>query len=281
MGGNVIVNANERRPYLLEIVMILIAIAVLFPIYYLLATTFKTPEEATNSPLGFPRNFTLENYIYAWKAMNYPKVFLNNLIITTFSLLGGVFLPCIAAYSLARSSWRASRFIYGIFVIGLLVPFQIALLPLYKLIISLNLIDTLLAVILINISMTIPFNIFLFTAFVKTLPIEVEESASIDGSGVIRTFIFIVLPLMQPVIASALVLNALSSWNDFMGPLLFLQSRDNSVILLEVSRNIGQFSTNWTGFFPMLVLGIMPLLLFYILMQKYIIRGIVAGSVKG
>ncbi len=273
--------SKAKRPYVLEICLILIAVIVALPIYYLLVTTLKTPEEAAASPLGLPHHWTFGNYAEAWNMMRYPQVFTNNFIITFFSLIGCTLLPCMAAYAFARSQNLISRLLFLAVIAGLVVPFQIALIPLYKLISTLHLMNTLWAVIIVNISVTIPFNVFLFINFVKSLPLEVEESASIDGSGVIGTFFRIVLPLMQPVIASAAILNSLTFWNDFMGPLLFLQTRDKAVILQEVYRNIGQFSTNWTAFFPMMVLGVAPLLIFYILMQKYIIKGIAAGSVKG
>ncbi|MBP2000160.1 raffinose/stachyose/melibiose transport system permease protein [Paenibacillus shirakamiensis] len=272
---------KEKRPYVLEFCLIVIAILVALPIYYLLVTTLKTPEEAAASPLGLPHQWILSNYVDAWKLMHYPRVFMNNFIITFFSLIGCTILPCMASYGFARSRNWLSKLLFLAIIAGLVVPFQIALIPLYKLIMSMHLMNTLWAVVIINVSVTIPFNVFLFINFVKSLPLEVEESASIDGSGVVGTFFRIVLPLMQPVIASAAILNSLTFWNDFMGPLLFLQTREKAVILQEVYRNIGQFSTNWTAFFPMMVLGVAPLLLFYIIMQKYIISGIAAGSVKG
>ena len=113
------------------------------------------------------------------------------------------------------------------------------------------------------------------------IPIELEEAAKIDGASVFRTFWTITFPLMKPMIATVAILNTLTIWNDFIGPLYFLQSREKDVILQEVYRNIGQFSTDWSSLFPMMVLGVLPLVLFYLFMQKYIIGGVMSGSVKG
>ena len=124
-------------------------------------------------------------------------------------------------------------------------------------------------------------NNHLMKSYVSTIPLELEQAAKIDGAGVFRTFATITFPLLKPTIATVAILNTLTIWNDFMGPLYFLQSREKDVILQEVYRNIGQFSTDWTNLFPMMVLGILPLLVFYIFMQRYIIGGVMAGSVKG
>ena len=141
--------------------------------------------------------------------------------------------------------------------------------------------NKLLSVIFVDIAINLPFAVFLFKSFVSTIPIELEEAARIDGAGVWRTFWTITFPLLKPTLATVAILNTLTIWNDFMGPLYFLQSREKDVILQEVYRNIGQFSTDWTSLFPMMVLGVLPLLVFYLAMQKFIIGGVMSGSVKG
>lgn len=276
-------NSNYKTSdFVLEIIMVLLAALVMVPIYYLLVTTFKTPEEATFSPLGLPSNFTLENYINAWTKMDFPLKFCNNLIIAIGSVTGIIILSSMAAYVIARRPNKLNKVIFYVFLSGIMVPFQMAIIPLYKLVGTLNLFDNLFGVIIILIfAVNLPFSIFLFRGFVKTIPYELEESAMIDGCGVFRTFCVIVFPLMKPVIATVAILDSLSIWNDFLTPLLFLQTREKQVILQEVYRNIGQFQTDWTAFFPMMVLGVAPLLVFYLFMQKYIIEGIVSGSVKG
>lgn len=163
----------------------------------------------------------------------------------------------------------------------MMFPYQMSILGLYRVIQNLNLMNSLVGVILIDIAINIPFATFLIRSFVSTIPIELEEAARIDGAGTFRTFWTITFPLMKPMIATVAILNTLTIWNDFMGPLYFLQSRQNGVILQEVYRNIGQFSTDWTSLFPMMVLGVLPLLIFYLFMQRYIIGGVMNGSVKG
>ena len=125
------------------------------------------------------------------------------------------------------------------------------------------------------------YNIFLFRQFFMGIPKELDEAALIDGASFFTIYWRITLPLSKSVMVVVAIFSFLNSWNDFMGPLYFIQKREKDVILQEVYRNIGQFSTDWTSLFPMMVLGILPLLVFYIFMQKYIISGVMAGSVKG
>jgi raffinose/stachyose/melibiose transport system permease protein len=156
------------------------------------------------------------------------------------------------------------------------------IISLYKIVKSLGLMNTLLAVILVDVAINTPQAVFLFKEFIEsTVPKELEEAAVIDGCSVMKRFFMVVLPLLKPVISTVAIIVTLNVWNEFMTPLLFLQSRENDVILQEVTRNIGQFSTDWTSLFPMLMLGVAPLVIFYIFMQKYIIAGVTAGAVKG
>lgn len=275
-------NRYTKADALTEIFMLLLAAIFLIPIYYLVVTTFKTPADAVAHPMGLPTNFTFENYILAFKAMNYFQVLVNNLTITVFAVAGIVVFASMAAYSFVRRTHRLNKFIFLLFMIGLMVPYQMGILALYKLIVQLGLMNTKIGVILIEICYSLPFTIFLIRGFISsTVPYELEEAATVDGCGVWRTFWQIVFPLLAPVTATVAILNTLGVWNDFMTPLLFLQSRENGVLLLEVFRNIGQFSIDWTNFFPMLLLAVAPLIIFYIFMQKYIIQGITSGSLKG
>lgn len=272
---------NKYVDKIIEIIMICIALLILIPIYYLVVTTFKTPQEASISPMGFPSRLYLDNYARAWKLMNFPLVLKNNIIITSCSVVGTLVLGSMAAYSLARCESRIHNIIYKVFLSGLMIPFALAIIPLYSLIQSLGLMDSHAGVILINIFVQMPFAIFLLKSFVKTIPIELEEAAYIDGYSISKTFWKITMPLMSPVLVTLSILLALSVWNDFLNPLLFLQTREKGVIIQEIYRNVGQFSVDWTGFFPMLVLGVAPMIILYLALQKHIIKGIAAGSVKG
>lgn len=274
--------AKRKSGWILEAVMIILAILFFIPIYYLIITTFKSPAEATLYPMSLPSSFSLDHYREAWTAMNYPKVLWNTLVVAVCSVTGIILFASMAAYNLARRDHWVNRVVFFFFLAGMMVPFQMGLVSLFRMINSLGIMDNLLAVICVNIGGGVVLAIFLFKSFIQSsVPVELEEAAFIDGCSVQRTFWSVTFPLLMPVTATVAILSTLNVWNDFLNPLLFLQSRDNSLILLEVYRNIGQFSVDWTNLFPMLLLGVAPLMLFYLVMQKYVIKGIAAGALKG
>ncbi len=273
---------EKRNLAVTEIIMIAIAVIWFVPIYYLIVTTLKTPQEATQSPLGLPGVVRIENYVKAWSDMQFPRAFGNTLFITALAVGIIAIFGSMAGYALARTKTRMGNGIFLLFLAGLTVPFQMNIVSLYKIVKSIGLMNTCWAVILVDVAVNTPQAVFLFKEFVEsTVPKELEEAAAIDGCSVFGRFFYVVLPLLKPVISTVVIIVTLNVWNEFLTPLLFLQSRENDVILQEVTRNIGQFATDWTALFPMLMLGVAPLMIFYIFMQKYIIAGVAAGAVKG
>lgn len=263
-------------------ILLLLTIFVLLPVYYLLVTTFKTGIQAATAPMSLPTSIDFSGYKEAFREMQYPRAFINTFVITLFSVAGIIIVSSMCGYVLNRKEkYPITKVVFLLILSGMMFPYQMSILGLYKLVKELNLMDNRLSVILIDIAVNLPFSTFLMKSFVSTIPIELESAAKIDGAGIFKTFWTITFPLMKPTIATVTILNTLTIWNDFMGPLYFLQSRENNVILQEVYRNIGQFSTDWTRLFPMMVLGILPLLIFYLLMQRFIIGGVMSGAVKG
>ncbi|MEG0565681.1 MAG: carbohydrate ABC transporter permease [Hungatella sp.] len=276
------VTKAKRNLIILEVIMVMVAMIWFIPIYYLIVTTLKNPQEAMMNPLALPHMPVFENYYLAWKNMQFPRAFANTLFITVTAVAIIVVFGSMAGYALARTKTKMGSRMFLFFLAGLIVPFQMNIVSLYKIVKSLNLMNTSFAVILVNVAINTPQAVFLFKEFIEgTIPRELEEAAEIDGCTVIRKFFKIVLPLLTPVISTVVIIVTLNVWNEFMTPLLFLQSREKDVILQEVSRNIGQFATDWTALFPMLMLGVAPLMIFYLFMQKYIIAGVSAGAVKG
>lgn len=233
-----------------------IAVVMALPIYYLMVTTLKTPAQAVASPpLGLPVEIAISNYTDAiGGAMNYLQSLSNNIIIAVVSVLGLVVFSSMTAYVIARSNNRLYSVMNSIFMVGLIIPFQISIIPLYRILTGMHLMDThlggviLVDVFCINLP---PLSIFLIKGFISTVPMELEEAAMIDGSGTFHCFWKIIFPLLKPIVSTVAILDALAIWNDFMTPpLLFLQSYEKQVLLQQVYRNVGPpFSTNWTAFF--------------------------------
>ncbi|MCL2163163.1 MAG: carbohydrate ABC transporter permease [Oscillospiraceae bacterium] len=273
---------KKYREYFYEIIFIVFTAVAMIPVYYLLITTFKTPQEATNAPLALPKIWRFDGYAKAWRGMNYPNAFKNSFIITFCSLGGTLLTASMAAFTLARKRNKLNTVLFYVLLAGLMIPFQMSILAQYRLVQSLGLMNNILSVIFINIAVNLPMSVFFIRNFIiASVPVQIEEAAVIDGCSVLRTFMFITLPLLRPVIATLAIMNSIGIWNDFLTPLMFLQSQSSRTILLEVNANVGRFNTNWTDMFPMMVLGVLPLVLFFLIMQRHIIKGISTGAVKG
>lgn len=272
---------HSSPKYLIRLFLLLFTFYEIVPVYYVLVSSFKTQMEALRGPLNIPHPFRTVNYVTALQTMSYLRDIKNNLIISVSTVFLIVVLASIASYPLARCKIKINKVIFVFFLAGMMIPGQMLIFPLFKMMAGFGLVDNLLSVIICMTAGGLPFAIFLFTGFIKTIPYDLEEAAYIDGCGPLRTFWKIVLPLLKPVIATIVILDALSTWNDFLTPLVFLQSRDNKVLLMDVFSCVGRFGTDFFAMLPLIVLSVAPMMIFYLFMQRYIIKGVIAGSIKG
>ena len=231
MGG--VFKLMKTKKNIMEILkhvyLLIITFIVLTPIYYLLVTTFKSGTEAAAKPMALPSFWDITPYINAFEKMQYPRAFGNTLFITICAVFGIVMCSTMCGYVLNRKEKsKITKIIFLVILSGMMFPYQMAVLGLYKLVRSLDLMNTLTAVIFIDIAINIPFATFLMKNSISSVPIELEEAARIDGAGVFRIFGTIVLPLLKPMIATIVILNTLNVWNDFMGPLYFIQKREKN-----------------------------------------------------
>lgn len=271
----------RRNTVVLEAVMIAAAIVFFIPFYFIVAMTFKSPEEMAGFPLSLPGSLRFDNYADTWRMMRFPTVLGNTLLITASAVAVLVLFGSLAAYPLARKTNRIYNFLYIYFIAGIMVPFQLAMVPLYRFVNALHLVNTYHGAVLIYSAINLPMAIFLYAGFLKATPRELEEAAWIDGCSRFRAFWVAVFPIVKPATATVAVLCSLSTWNDFIIPLLFLQDQDRRTITIELYMFVGEHVTNWSLLFPGMVLSVIPLLAAYLFLQKYIIKGIAAGSVKG
>jgi len=261
--------------------LVLFTLVYLLPLFYTVATSLKTPLEIAQDPLGFPKTPRFENYFEAASKMNYLRAVLNTVFITAFSSAGIVLLATLAAYPLARVRARWTSMVYQYFAFGLTIPGFVVLIPLYGLMKSLHLVNTYPGLILIYIAGNLPFSIFFFTSFVRSIPAELEEASVLDGCSPLQTFWYVVLPLLRPVVGTVAMFVTLSIWNDFLLPLIFLFSPDSRTVMVSVYSFLGLYGYNPATLFPAAVLGSLPLLIFFFFLQRQIIAGISAGAVKG
>lgn len=264
-----------------RLLLLIWGLIVIIPLTILVTVTVKSPQDLLVTTLALPKVFMWSNFSDAWKAANLGLAFGNSLLITGLSLVGVVLVSSFAAYPLSRVKSRLTNSFYMYFIAGIMIPFQLSMIPLYKLLKFLHLINTHQGVIMIFIAMTIPLSIFLYTGFLKGVPRELEDAALIDGCGPFGTFFKIIFPLMKPVTSSVIITNSLSIWNDFLVPLLFLQERTSRTIPMAIFTFTGQYNNNWNMIFAAILLGTLPLIITFLILQKHFIKGIVGGAVKG
>jgi raffinose/stachyose/melibiose transport system permease protein len=240
----------------------------------------KTPAEFKKNMYSFPKKFAIDNFITAISDSNYFTLFKNSTIITIVSVLLLVIVATMAAYPISRIKSKFYNSLNLFFLAGLMVPIQMIMLPLYKIMIAFKLINTHWGLILINIGGAIPFSVFLIGGFLKTIPGEIEEAAFIDGASKIQTFRLIILPLARPGILTLTVLQSIFFWNDFLLPLIFLKSIEKQTIMVGIYNFVGEYVTEWNYIFALVTISILPILILYLVFQRHIVEGIVAGSIK-
>ncbi|UHA75027.1 carbohydrate ABC transporter permease [Paenibacillus sp. 481] len=269
------------RTLAVEIVMIILGLLFLVPFYFLLVNSVKSFGDLLSNSASWPEVFVWENYKRAWEITKFPQAFMNSLFITVVSNLLIAFMSAMAAYRMVRHNSRFNNVLFLVFVAAMVIPFQSIMIPLVKVMGMVGLSDSMFGLIVAYLGFGGPLSIFLFHGFIKSVPLEIEEAATVDGCSPYRTFWTIVFPLLKPMFVTVIILNSLWIWNDYLLPFLMLQSPELRTIPLATFSFFGQFTKQWDLALPALVLGITPVLVFFLSMQKYIIEGITAGSVKG
>ncbi|TCC50338.1 carbohydrate ABC transporter permease [Kribbella pittospori] len=265
------------RSLLVEFVMIAVALVFAFPLYVLVVLSLKSPEEAANSPLSLPSSLYLRNYTEAWAQADLAPAIISSVVITVVSVFALVVLGALAAYTIARRTSRLSGGVFALFLVGLVVPFQLALIPLYQLIRDAGLLGSYWSVILYMVGTELPLTIFLYVGFLRATPVDYEEAAMLDGASPVRAFWSVVFPLMRPVTGTVMILNAIGCWNAFLVPNLFLSGTDHQTIPVAVYSFVGEFVSQWNLVFAGLVIGMAPILVVYLLLQRRMIRGFASG----
>ena len=271
---------ERRRSTVRSVVVLIIALICAVPLWYILINTFKTiPDMATN-PLGLPKQWTLRNYTRAFATVPIVRSLVNTLIVTFFGVLFQVLIGALAAYGMILRKSIFTSVIGVILMIAFVIPTQSTLIPLYRMESSVGLVNTLLGLIIMYLGGAV-FCYFLIVGYMQSLPFEVIEAARIDGAGPLRIFWSIVLPLIRPILTTVVVFQTMSTWNDFMTANVFISSSSLRTIVLQVYNAVGQFTTDWPSFMTITVLALIPVFVFFIFCQKWIVSGLVAGAVKG
>ncbi|EPY05516.1 binding-protein-dependent transport systems inner membrane component [Paenibacillus alvei TS-15] len=275
------IKSYNMRTFILEVLMVIVGLVFLVPFYFLLVNSVKSFGDLLSNAASWPESFEWANYQKAWEMTKFPQAFTNSLLITVVSVLLVGLTSAMAAYRMVRHNTRFNRTLFMLFVAAMVIPFQSIMIPLVKVTGTLKLTDSMLGLVVCYLGFGAPLSVFLFHGFIKSVPLEIEEAAVVDGCSPYGVFWKVVFPLLKPMFVTVAILNSLWIWNDYLLPSLMLQSASLRTIPLATYAFFGQFTKQWDLALPALVLGITPIVIFFLAMQKYIIEGITAGSVKG
>lgn len=264
-----------------EVVMALVAILFLAPFYFLFVNSVKPFGDIMSNSASWPAEFHWSNYSKAWELTRFPEAFTNSLVITVVSVALMAIISAMGAYRMVRDDSRFNRALFFLFIAAMVIPFQSIMIPLMRVVNELGVNNSRVGLVMTYLGLGAPMSLFLFHGFVKSIPLEIEEAATVDGCSPITVFFRIVLPMLRPMLMTVIILNTLWVWNDYLLPSLILQRPEMRTIPLATFSFFGQYTKQWDIALPALVLGIAPVIIFFLALQRYIVEGIAAGSVKG
>ena len=275
---------TQKRPRLADVGVAAIlwgyAAVVLLPLLLVVGNTMRTTRDIFKNPVGLPTSLNFESYARAWEKANFNVYFFNSLFITIASVLLATAVAALAAYMLGRYTFTGSRFLSAFFLAGLMLPFRLAIVPLFLMLNNMGLVDNRLGLILVYAATGIPFSIFILSAFFRQLPKELGEAARIDGAGEFAIFARVMLPLVRPALATVTVFQFVPLWNDFFFPLILLRSTEKWTLPVGMTRFFGEFQADWSTLFAGLIITTLPLVILFLLATKQIIAGLTAGVSK-
>ena len=272
--------------FLLQVLIVAFCLFYLFPIYIVVVNSFKNRQELYSNMMAPPETFTLEYYKTAMEKMNFLRAFGNSLIVTIVSITVIVVLSSMTAWMLVRYNNKLSKFIFATFVATMIIPFQTIMMPLMQVMgfirdhLHIPMLNTLGGLVYMNVGFGASMAVFLYHGFIKAVPVSLEEAATIDGCNKFKVFWKIVFPMLKPTTATVIILDVIWIWNDYLLPSLVISDKVLRTIPLSTASFFGQFTIEWNLAMAGLTLTIIPVIVFYLAAQKYIVKGVAAGAVK-
>ncbi|SEK80319.1 MULTISPECIES: carbohydrate ABC transporter permease [Pseudobutyrivibrio] len=284
MENEVAARNKKIKHAIMIIVLTLLFIAFVFPFIMVIMNVFKVKADITANPLALigKHGFTLENFPNAIKKMNFFKVFGNSLFVTILSTIGTIILSSMTAYLIVRNNWKANKILFVLMIASMVIPFQVLMVPLVSLYGGIfGILNHRVTLIFMHIGFSLSMATFMFHGSIHTnVPISLEEAATIDGCNKWQIFSQIVFPILKPTIATVAIIDAMAFWNDYLLPSLVLGRKELYTIPIATKVFYGQFSTDTGLIMAALLLAMLPILILYIFLQRYIVEGITAGAVK-
>lgn len=262
-------------------VLILYGLIALFPIVLIVMNSFKGRKAIFKAPYAFPNleTFSMIGYETVIERTNFPLYFANSLIVTLISLLFILFFGSMAAYALSEYDFPGNTFMGLYLALGIMIPIRLGTVSILRLIVSLGLVNTLTALILVYTAMGLPLAIFILQQFMRQVPKELKDAGRVDGASEYRIF-WLILPMVRPAVATIAVFTMIPIWNDLWFPLILAPGGKTTTIILGAQQFLGQFVTDWNAVLSSLTMAMLPVLILYVFFSKQLIRGLTAGAVK-
>ncbi|MBB3108054.1 raffinose/stachyose/melibiose transport system permease protein [Paenibacillus phyllosphaerae] len=262
--------------------LIVIAITQIYPLVWLAFFSLKDNSEIfSGDVLGLPKKFLWSNYAKAFTEGHVLTYFFNSVFVTAVTILLVVVLASMTGYAITRMNWKWNNLTMMLILLGMMVPIHAALLPLFMVLKNLKMLNTYWALIIPYVAFAIPMAVFILASFFKGIPREMEESAVIDGCGIYRTFLFIVFPLVRPAVATVSIFTFLSSWNELMFAVTFINETSFQTLTVGMMSMVGTYITQWGIIGAGLMITTIPTIIIYLLLSKQVQNSMIAGAVKG
>lgn len=262
------------------IVLCAYAITVIYPLLWMLLSAFKNNKEIFGNTWALPSSWSLDNYVQAWN-IGVGTYFLNSVIVTVVSVVLTVVCAALIAFVLARFEFRGKTFLFILVLGGMMLSPEVSLISLYKMLHGMGIYNTYWALIIPYSAFRIPFSAFLMWSYFKELPLEIEESAYLDGCNTFQIFTRMIVPMSKPVVATTALLAAMTFWNEFMFGLVFIESTALKTIPIGLMNLRGTLTTKWSIMLAGLSISALPMIIVFLIFQKQLVRGMTAGGVKG
>ena len=269
---------NMRTPAA-HLAAFLASLIMIIPVYLITVNALKSTPEASSMSIALPSEIRLDNFLTVIEKGKLVTSFLNSVLYSSAATIIATLFSAMAAFVMSRKRTRLNRFLYFFLIMGIALP--INFFTLTTMMQVTHLINTKLGIILLYAALQVPFSVFIIYGFIETIPRELDEAATIDGCGPLQLFFMVIFPLLKPVLVTAGILNFLNIWNDFMMPLYYLNSSSNWPMTLAVYNFFGQYQSSWNLVSADILLTIVPVIVIYLLGQRFILAGLTSGSVKG
>ncbi len=264
----------------INVLLIVLSILMIYPLVIIVITAFKPNLEVLTNPTGLPIAPTFDNFVTSWREAGFANLFANSILLTLVSMTIATVVAALASYAIVRQATKVGSGVYLLLAAGIFLPMQLALVPQFRVIRDLGLINSYVGVILLYIAGALPFGVFLMAAFMRQVPKEIVEAAIIDGAGYFQLFWRIFFPLARPAVATFWVLQGVGVWNDYLVPQLLLTDPGKRTLTTGVLYFKAQYLADWGNIMAAVLIMSLPILLLFVFAQRYFVSGLYAGAVK-